>query len=158
MFLFLLALLLLCYCITHGPPGSVRAAATARQPPPLLCDSHRWCFRVYVYVCALLYVPGMCEWSVCCHKPVHESSSSTAAAVQRQPCFKLLPLCQLSRCVWLEHSRRSNHGDIITSNATIKHTSSDLIQGIRSIYSSSNQQVAHTYEVLLERLCFPFPT
>ena len=36
-------------------------------------------------------------------------------------------------CVWLLHSRRSHLDNVFTSNATINHTSPDLIPGVRSI-------------------------
>ena len=50
--------LLLCYCITHGTPGSVHVAGTvqynsSRAVSSLLCDSHRRCFKC-MCVCALL--------------------------------------------------------------------------------------------------------
>ena len=50
----------------------------SRVVSTLLCDRHRWrlCVyayvHVYVYVRALLYAPGMCEWSVCCHTTQNE--------------------------------------------------------------------------------------
>ena len=58
--------------------------------------------------------------------------SRSTAAVQRQPFFKFLPSWQQSRCmcVWLVHSRRSNHDYIFAFNAIIEHTSSDLVPDI----------------------------
>ena len=80
--MFLFFLLLLCYCITHGPPGSLLVAVTVRQQQPrsessVLCVNHRRCFCVYVYVCALLYVPDVGMECV-------SQDQCTAAAQQQQ--------------------------------------------------------------------------
>ena len=45
---------------------------SSRAVSSLFCDSYRRCFCVYVVLlcvyCALLYIPGMCAWSVCSQK------------------------------------------------------------------------------------------
>ena len=94
-------------CITHGSPGSVLVTATVQQQP--CCevftrrDSHRRCFCVYcVYTCVLLYVP-----SVCMACMVSQTQQCTGEPQQQQvvqlqgACFKLLPMCQSSRGVWV---------------------------------------------------------
>ena len=57
LFLFFLALLL-CYCITHDPAGSVYSwhsrYSSSLAVRPLLCDSHGR-YRYAYYVCALVY-------------------------------------------------------------------------------------------------------
>ena len=95
----------------------------------------------------LMFVFHTQPLSLAVNKPVAvcrwQYSSSTAAVVQRQPCSELSPLCQ-SRCmcVWLVNSgrRRSNHDNIFTSYATMKHTSSGLIPGVRSIQQQQQKQ------------------
>ena len=54
-------------------------------------------------------------------------------------------VCASSRglCVWLVHNRRSKHDNLFTSNSTIKHTSSDLLPGIRSIQRQQQQALMH---------------
>ena len=54
-------------------------------------------------------------------------------------------------CVWLLHTK---HDSIFTSNATIKHTSSDLIPWIRSMQQQQQQQLIYTYRCI-DRLCSP---
>ena len=41
----------------------------------LLCDSHRRCFCMHVYVFALLYVSDVCEWTVHGHR--HTTRNNT---------------------------------------------------------------------------------
>ena len=71
-------------------------------------------------------------------------SSSAAAAVQRQPYLKLLPLCQSSpcTCLFLVHSRRSCRDNIFTSNSTIKHTSSDLMHAMSTKGAAAAKKAA----------------
>ena len=128
-------------------------------------DNHGRC--CCVYVCVLLYVEssvrGVCAvvgtrrsgtaacffllqkqpLSLAATKSVY---SSSAAAIQRQPCARSSRLCASSHggvcaCVWLVHSSRiSNHDNMNTSNATIvKNTSSDLMPSIRSIQQRQEQ-------------------
>ena len=69
-----------------------------------------------------------------------QHSSSSSKAVDRQLCFKLLPV--VTGYVLLVHSsRRSNHDTVFSSNAMIKHTSSDLIPLIMRIIQE--QQKIH---------------
>ena len=146
------ALLLLFYCIIHGPPGSVLLVAVTAQQQPC-CDLSPLCLPQTVLLCACLclgavYVPGMCAWRVGFHnvsrQQQHRSGSSTTPAV-----FSISCLCSSSHgvCVWLMHGRRSNHGNMLTPNATTKHTSSDLVPGIRSIRQKQNQFVADSYHL-----------
>ena len=63
---------------------------SSRAVSSLLCDSHRRCLCACMYICALLYVPGMCTWSV-----LSQTQYITAAAQQQphsgsrvsSPCF-----------------------------------------------------------------------
>ena len=79
------------------------------------------------------------------HIPLYSSGSSSgaAAAVLQALAF----LCQRSRCtrVWLVHSSRKSNHNIFVPNATVKHTSSDLIPGTRRIQRQQTLYVAHTY-------------
>ena len=113
----------------------------------LLCHSHGRCFCVYACVCVLrsmcergvccqrhtkrsrravdLLLRRMQPLSLTATKKrftrYSSYSSSTAAVVKWQPRSKLSPSSQYSRCtcVWLVHSsRRSNHDNMNTSNAT----------------------------------------
>ena len=114
----------------------------------LLRDSHRRCFCACMFV--RFYEYQVCVRRVCAvTKSVYRSST---AAVQRQPCLKLLPLCQCHGVCVLVHSRRSHH-DIFTSNAII------------NTYRRSSRQVHEAYSrssssscISFERLCFPFST
>ena len=130
---------------------------------------------------------SMCEWSVCCYmhtkrpkercccffkaaaQPRSQKSvpGTWHAAVQqkryngsRAPSSRV---CASSHgvCVWLVHSSRRSNGNIIfMPSATVKHTSSDLIPGTRSIYTSSKHSSPYsTYHwngcVALFRLATP---
>ena len=122
--------------------------------PVLIFDSHGLCFCVRMYVC-------FCTWSVCCHRHtrrsrravrylakslVHSRShKSSIQSVQQQryngsraPSSRL---CGSSHdvCVRLVHSRSLNHDNTSGSNAPVKHKSSDLIPGIRSIQQQQKQ-------------------
>ena len=74
----------------------------------------------------------MCAWSVCCHKisTKEQHSSSTTAAV-----FQALGLASVVTvhvCV-VGAQQEVESRQYFTSNATIKHTCSDLMPGIRSM-------------------------
>ena len=71
-----------------------------------------------------------------------------AAAVQQQRynCNRASSsfLCASSHGLYvrsLVHSRRSNHDNVFTPNATIKHTSSDLIPSVQSIQQEERKQL-----------------
>ena len=91
----------------------------------------------YVRVC-MTYV---CVREVCAVTKLVYSSST--AAVQRQPFFKLLPCATVYVRVWLVHSSMSNHGNMFTPNAVTKHTSLCLYQ-LYEAYSSSKCSSSHT--------------
>ena len=140
-----LLLLLLCYCITHSPPGSIIVAALVQQQ--LRCEPSRVTAIYGAFVCTCMFVRFRicqeCVRGVCAvTNSVHNSTTAAAAAVQRQPCFKLSPLFQQSRRMfgWLAHSRKSNHDNVFTCNATTKFTSWDLMPCKRSLqqYSQRN--------------------
>ena len=90
-----LLLMLLCCCIAHGPPGSVFVAVAVHEQPRGELSPLRQPQTVLVCMCtclcALLYVPSMCAWRLCCHnisiQEQHSSSCTTAGSY-----FKLL--CQ----------------------------------------------------------------
>ena len=87
--------------------------------------------------------------SIAASKLIQYVYRSKAAAERRQPCSKLSPLCRHCVCLWMAHTkrRRSNHGTIFTSNATLKHIWSDLIPGMYMKHTAvvANNPVAHTY-------------
>ena len=106
------------------PQQSHCGLSPLRQPQKvLLCVCARGC--------ASECTRYVCESRVCCHRHTNRSrtakdffcpkqslsleatrksaySSSKAAAVQRQLCFKLLPLCQLSRCMYVVGAHQEN--------------------------------------------------
>lgn len=55
--------------LAHQAQHLLQARYNSSRPVnSLLCDSHRQCFCMYMYIYALLYVTGMYAWSVRCHK------------------------------------------------------------------------------------------
>ena len=115
--MFLVAQLLLRYCIAHALPWSGLVAVMASQRPPmssLVFDSHGRCSCVYVCFYALLY--GVCAVT---------SQCSEASQRQQYNGSRVLSSCLCAsshgECVWLVHSRRSNRDNIFSSDASIKH-------------------------------------
>ena len=89
----LLALLLLFYCIIHGPPGSVRHVAVTVQQQPC-CDLSHFVIAeggASMSMCMLVRfcIPGMHAWSVCCYKisiQQHVASGDDPLAYPRVQC------------------------------------------------------------------------
>ena len=62
---------------------------------------------MYAYVCALLYVLGMCAWRVCCHKvSIEEQRSSSnltvgpGAVFQAFQALTFVPVVTVYVCGW----------------------------------------------------------
>ena len=118
----------------------------------LLCNSHKRYFSVYVYV-------RFCMYQYACVECVlSQNQNTTLAQPQQYNASRASSSCICASshrcmCVWLVHSRTSNHDNIFTSNATIKHTSSDFIR-VHESYSM-NCKRSSSY-VPLACLCSPF--
>ena len=112
---------------TCGSHGTI--AAELQSPPSVIVTYGVTC----VFVCAVLHAPGMRVWSV-----QSKTRYFTSAAQQQQHNASRASsscICASSHgvCLWLVPNRRLSHDNIFTSRAAIKHTSSGLIPGIRSI-------------------------
>ena len=134
------ALLLLFYCIIHGPPGSVLLVAVTAQQQPC-CDLSPLCLPQTVLLCACLclgavYVPGMCAWRVGFHnvsrQQQHRSGSSTTPAV-----FPISCLCSSSQgvrvCGWFTTGDRTT----ATCSRPMQQPRTSLL-----VYSSSTAAAA----------------
>ena len=148
MFLFFLGLLL-CYCITHNPPGFVLVAAaynSSRAMSSFLCDSHRRCFCVYM--CA-----RSCVCNVCCHRHTirptrtvffylfkaaaqpHSRNNHYSIAVQQQQYngSRVLAFVTVVTVYYTYGWCTARYRTTTTFSRPVKHTSPDFISGIRSI-------------------------
>ena len=108
-----------------------------------LCDSHGRCFCVYVCVRVSVRVSVVCavigaqndqeqrrinfvKSSRSAVRPLHQYECTSAVQQQRYDGSRVpqavafVPVVKVYMCVWLVSSRRSNHHNIFTSNATIK--------------------------------------
>ena len=95
--------------------------------------------------------PGMREWSV-----VYSRNAATAA-VQRQPCFKVLPLCQQSRCMcccWRTAGDRTTTTLLRPMQRSNNHRRTTY-QGYKAYSSSTNSSSSC---ISLERLRSPYST
>ena len=113
---------------------------------------------VGAFICVFILV-RFCMHQICVRGVCFVTNWYKAAAQQQQQYngsrVSSYCLCASSHgvYVWLVHSRRTNHDNLFTSNAIIKHISADLIPGTHEAYSTNKTS---TSCMSLERVCSPF--